>query len=155
MGAVEGADVSEVSNRAIVERYMKAFPADFEVLGELRHPEYVEDWPQSGERIRGHERYVTIHQQYPGGLPEAETRRVVGSEDRWVQSPSFTLVRINGQGDSYTVEGTLAYPSGTSTHLVAILELRGGQVAKVTHYFADPFEGPDWRAEWVEPIPGD
>jgi hypothetical protein len=150
----EAARVSESTNRQVVERYMKAFPTDFIALGELRHPDYVEDWPQSGERIRGHDNYVRIHQRYPGGLPEAETRRIVGSEDRWAASPSYTLVRINGAGDTYTVEGALAYSTGQSVHLVAILELRDGKVAKVTHYFADPFEAPDWRAEWVEPIPG-
>ncbi|HEX6262581.1 MAG TPA: nuclear transport factor 2 family protein [Actinomycetota bacterium] len=145
--------MSQPSNQTIVQRYMEAFPMDFDVLGELRHPDYVEDWPQSGERIRGHERYVRIHEQYPGGLPESEVRRIVGSEDRWVTTPSFTLLRINGTGDTFTVEGTLTYPTGNATHLVAILRLWDGKVAEVTHYFADPFEAPDWRAEWVEPIP--
>ncbi|HEX2089959.1 MAG TPA: nuclear transport factor 2 family protein [Actinomycetota bacterium] len=147
--------MSESSNHQIVERYMRAFPMDFDVLERLRHPDYIEDWPQSGERIRGHQNYVKIHQAYPGGLPEAKTRRIVGSEDRWVTSPSFTIVRINGAGDTYTVEGSLTYPSGESTHLVAILDLRDGRVAKARHYFADPFTAPEWRAGWVEPIQGD
>jgi len=140
------------NNRRIVERYMSAFPSNFDVLAELRHPDYIEDWPQSGERIRGHDNYVKIHHGYPGGLPTAETRSIRGSEDRWMMSPSFTLVRINGTGDTYTVEGSLAYPDGGLTHLVAILELRDGRVIKVTHYFADPFEAPSWRADWVESI---
>jgi hypothetical protein len=144
--------MSEPSSRQIVERYMRAFPTEFDALAALRHPDYVEDWPQSGERVRGHENYVRIHERYPGGLPEAETRRIVGSEDRWVASPSFTLVRIVGAGDHFTVEGTLRYPTGESTHLVAILEVRDGKVARATHYFADPFEAPGWRAKWVEPI---
>lgn len=145
--------MGESSKRDLVERYMKAFPMDFDALGALRHPDYVEDWPQSGERIRGHENYVRVHEAYPGGLPEAETRRIVGSEDQWVTSPSFTVVRISGAGDAYTVEGTLRYPTGTSTHIVAILRLRDGKVAEATHYFADPFQAPDWRTEWVERIP--
>ncbi len=102
----------EPSIREIVERYMAAFPADFEALGQLRHPDYVEDWPQSGERIRGHQGYVRVHKEYPGGLPQAETERIVGSEDRWAASPSFTVVRINGEGDTFTVEGRLTYTDG-------------------------------------------
>jgi hypothetical protein len=142
----------ERSNREIVERYMKAFPRDFDMLAELRHPDFVEDWPQSGERIRGHEGYVKVHEAYPGGLPEAETHRIMGSEDRWVASPSFTLVRILGEGEAYTIEGKLAYPDGSFTHLVVLLELRGGKVLRATHYFADPFEPPAWRASLVERI---
>jgi hypothetical protein len=145
--------MSDSSNREVVERYLAAFPTDFDAMAELRHPDYVEDWPQSGERIRGHDNYVRIHERYPGGLPGVETRRIVGSEDRWAASPSFTPVRINGAGDTYTVEGLLVYPTGERVFLVAILELREGKIAGATHYFAEPFEAPGWRAEWVEPIP--
>ena len=140
-------------NRRVVEHYMGAFPSDFDTLERLRDPGYVEDWPQSGERIRGHENYRKVHEAYPGGLPTAETRRIVGAEDRVVMSPSFTIVRISGAGDVYTVEGTLSYPEGITTHLVAILELHDGRVVRATHYFADPFDPPEWRADWVERIP--
>ncbi len=98
----------ELSNRVTVERYIAAWPDDFDALGKLRDPEYVEDWPQSGERIRGHAGYVRVHEAYPGGLPEAKTVRVIGTADRWVASPSFTLVRIQGEGDAFTVEGIQA-----------------------------------------------
>ena len=142
----------ELSNRELVERYTSAWPDDFDTLSELRHAEYVEDWPQSGERIRGHAGYVRVHEAYPGGLPHAETVRVIGTEDRWVASPSFTLVRIQGEGDAFTVEGKLTYPDGSSTLLVAILQFRDGKVIRGTHYFADPFDPPEWRAGLVERI---
>ena len=61
--------VSEQGNRAIVERYARALPGDFETLASLRHANFVEEWPQSGERIRGHANYQLIHKNYPGGLP--------------------------------------------------------------------------------------
>jgi hypothetical protein len=32
----------------------------------------------------------------------------------------------------------------------AILELRDGKVWRDTRYFAEPFEAPEWRAQWVE-----
>jgi hypothetical protein len=37
-------------------------------------------------------------------------------------------------------------------HGVAILELRDGKVWRDTRYFAEPFEAPQWRARWVEPM---
>jgi hypothetical protein len=32
------------------------------------------------------------------------------------------------------------------------MEFRGDRVQRETHYFADPFEPPEWRAKWVESI---
>ena len=67
-----GDEVSDGGNRAIVERYAAALPGDFAALSMLRHPDFVEEWPQSGERIRGHANYQAIHEHYPGGLAGAQ-----------------------------------------------------------------------------------
>jgi hypothetical protein len=142
--------VEDRGSRGIVERYVRAFPGDFAVLAELRHRDFVEEWPQSGERIRGHANYRAIHEQYPGGLPASEMRRVLGDEDRWVLTPSFTPLRTTGTGNVYTIEGSATYPNGDRVHIVCILELRDGKVHRQTTYFAPPFEAPQWRAKFVE-----
>jgi hypothetical protein len=33
---------------------------------------------------------------------------------------------------------------------VSVIELRDGKVAKETDYFAQPFQAPQWRSQWVE-----
>jgi hypothetical protein len=33
---------------------------------------------------------------------------------------------------------------------VMIVEFRDGKIVRETRYYADPFEAPAWRAEWVE-----
>jgi hypothetical protein len=118
----------------------------------LQHAEFIEDWPQSGERIRGRVNSRAITENYPGGLVKngVSKRRMVGSEDRWVMSPSFTLLRIEGTGDTFTFEGTAVYPGGDKGFVVAIAKVVDGKVARVTSYFAPPFEAPQWRAQWVE-----
>ena len=45
------------------------------------------------------------------------------------------------------------YPDGSDYHVISILEVRDGLIAKVTTYFAAEFEAPDWRAGWVERPP--
>ena len=35
-------------------------------------------------------------------------------------------------------------------YTVSIMEFRDGKVAHETQYFAEPFEAPAWRAQWVE-----
>lgn len=138
------------SNREIVERYLGALPMDFETLEALRDPEYVEVWPQSHERIRGHASYRKIHEQYPGGEPGLAAHRITGSEDKWVVAPTYTPIRISGSGDLYTLEARASYPDGTTSHFVSIVELRNGKVFRQTTYFANPFDAPAWRADWVE-----
>ena len=32
------------------------------------------------------------------------------------------------------------------------MEFRNGKVVRETQHFADPFEKPAWRSQWVQPI---
>jgi hypothetical protein len=137
------------TNRSIVERYMDAWPGDFDTLGTLRHPDFMEEWPQSGERILGHEAYRKIHENYPGGIPAVEPKRIIGSEDRLVLGPGSIPIRVEGRGDLYTIEAVNKYPSGETYYVVVILELRDGKVWRQKTYYAPPFDPPEWRAEWV------
>jgi len=60
--------VSEKSNREIVERYIRAIiEADFDTQDRLRHADYVSEWPQSRERVRGTANARAILDHYPGG----------------------------------------------------------------------------------------
>jgi hypothetical protein len=146
---LEDSVMSDDTNRQIAERYLKALPMDFETLEALRDPGYVEDWPQSKERIRGHAAYREIHERYPAGKPQLAPERVSGSEDRWVSTPMYTALRVSGSGDIYTLEALATYPDGTTSHFVSIVELRDQKVFKQTTYFADPFDPPEWRADLV------
>jgi SnoaL-like protein len=141
------------TNRSVIGRYMDAWPGDYDALGELRHSEFVEEWPQSGERIAGHEAYRKIHENYPGGIPAVEPKRIIGSEDRLVLSPSFIPMRLEGRGDLYTVECVNKYPSGETFYVVVILEMRDGKVWRQRTYFAPSFEPPQWRSQWVTSPP--
>jgi hypothetical protein len=40
---------------------------------------------------------------------------------------------------------------GRGVCTVSIMEFRDGKVARETQYFADPFDAPTWRTQWVEP----
>jgi len=68
-------------------------------------------------------------------------------------TPTLSLMRINGSGERYTGTGLITYPNGQVWHLVQLIEMRGGKIVKLTTYFAEPFEAPEWRAKWVERTP--
>jgi hypothetical protein len=39
-----------------------------------------------------------------------------------------------------------------TAYTVSIMEFRDGKVVQETQYFADPFEAPGWRSQWVQEI---
>lgn len=105
-------------------------------LAELGSEKMVQEWPQSGERIRGRDNILAVNQHYEGATGTA---------------PSLTLRRVVKPGDAWIVEGTIDYGDGTPVSLVSILEADAdGRIVRATDYFASPFEAPEWRRQWVE-----
>jgi len=146
--------MAEVSNREVIERFIAAMNAgDLDRAGECLSDDFVEHYPQSGERIRGRANRRAVVENYPGrtgrefaaGKPGA----VIG-DDQWVLTPTMSMVRLNGSGERFTVTGQIVYPNGDMWHLVQIVELRGGKIATMTTYFAQPFEPAPYRASFVE-----
>lgn len=141
------------SNEEVVRRYFEAHRVhDYDTVGALRHPDWAQEWPQSGERVRGHANDRAIMDHWPDGLPEAEGIRLVGSEDRWVTTPANTIHRIVGSGDTWWADGTASYPDGSTWFFASLITLRDGMIHRETWYFAQPLEAPAWRAAWVERI---
>jgi ketosteroid isomerase-like protein len=138
------------SNREIVEQYFEAVNArDWDRLATWLDPDYVWEMPQSGERVRGLKNNREMSENYPG-MPKVETRRITGSPDKWVTTPSFTVLKINGTGDDYSIESRVSYPDGSVWHAVDFFHFRAGKILRQTAYFAAPLEPAEWRARWVE-----
>ena len=145
--------MTEPSNEEVVRQYLAAHAAhDYDSVGAMRDPEWTAEWPQTGERVRGHANDRAIMDNWPGGLPTALKIRVVGKEDRWVMAPAFTMHRVAGTRDIWWADGTATYPDGSTWFAIALLELRNGKLFRETWYFGPPLEPPAWRARWVERI---
>ena len=143
------------SNEEVVRAYAAAHRAhDYDAVGRLRHPDWTAEWPQTGERVRGHANDLAIMSNWPGGLPDAGMLHIVGSEDRWVATPGMTLQRVVGNGDTWWADGVATYPDGSTWFAAMIAEVRDGQIYRETWFFAPPLEAPAWRAAWVERIDG-
>ena len=102
---------------------------------EAEHDIYVDDavcdYPQSGERIHGRSNLQALRSHHPA------------------RPAGFTVLRLQGHGDLWVTEYIINYTSGP-IYTVSIMEFRNGKVAHETQYFAEPFEAPAWRAQWVE-----
>ena len=123
--------MAKPSNEEIVRRYYQAQAAhDYDSAGALRDPDWVCEWPQSGERVRGSANDRAIMENWPGGRPSDLSVRVVGSEDQWVATPFNTIHRVVGSGDFWFADGTSAYPDGSTWFISALIQLRAGKVSR-------------------------
>ena len=103
----------------------------------VRHEDYAMEMPQSGERIRGRERMREFQKAYP--TPP--------------QGVAIQLRRVLVRHGLWVVEGVYDYDDGGQVlDMVLICELRDGKMWRDRWYFAEPFEAPEWRAQWVERV---
>jgi hypothetical protein len=140
------------SDRDLIERYIQAeAERDWDKLVAMRHDDWAEDWPQSGERIVGSVNWRLVHENFPG-YPDIHVGKIEGADPVVVTTPAFTLVRLSGAGDAWVVQGINHYPDGSVYHIVKLVELRDARVHKETTYFSPRSDAPEWRAEWVQRV---
>jgi hypothetical protein len=89
------------------------------------------DYPQSGERILGRANLQALRSHHPG------------------HPSGFKIKRILGKGELWVTEYAITYEDRKS-YTVSIMEFRNGKVVHETQYFADSFEAPAWRRQWVQ-----
>jgi hypothetical protein len=118
------------------EEVLKAgnFGGMTELIQEYATDDFVEEWPQSGERLS----------------KAASARMAESYPEMSGKTPTFKYRRMLGGGDVFVVEGTIDYGDGVPVSYVGVGEMRDGKVARMTEYFANPFEAPAWRADFVQ-----
>jgi hypothetical protein len=101
---------------------------------ELRHPDYVMEMPQSGERITGRDRMRAMQKSFPGA------------------PPTITINRVSGTRSSWFIEGVNNYGGDDVWHVVISMEFSpDARMLRDTRYYAKNFEPPAWRAQFTDP----
>lgn len=121
------------TNREIVARYWELMNTnDWQAVGQLLHDDFVLEWPQSGERIRGRENFAAVNVNYPEPGPwRFDVRRLVADD--------------GGAASDVAVSAPTVIAG-----VVSFFELRDGRVWRMTEFWPDPFEAATWREQWVE-----
>ena len=115
---------------ALNSHWRASADGDAEAEHDIYDDDAICDYPQSGERIFGRKNLQALRSHHPG------------------KPSGFEVKRILGRGDIWITEYTITY-QGKHAYTVSIMEFRGGKVVHETQYFADPFEAPAWRSQWV------
>jgi ketosteroid isomerase-like protein len=122
---------SEDLRKALDSHWQASAAGDADAEHDIYHDDVVCEYPQSGERILGRANLQALRTHHPG------------------KPSGFHVRRITGSGEIWVTEYTINY-QGRSAFTVSIMEFRNGKVAHETQYFADPFEAPQWRRQWVQ-----
>ena len=117
------------------EVWRKLGAGDWDGARAVLADDYVQEWPQSRERIEGPDDALAINRNFPGGMP------------------TMTFRRATGSGEVVVLEVDLHYPDGSRYQGVSVIQVHDGKVVKEVDYFAQPFEAPQWRAQWVKRMP--
>ncbi len=120
---------------AIVREFWRLMASnDFESVGVLLAPDFVLEWPQSNERIRGARRFAQMNAEYP-------------AHGRW----AFTVHRVVG-GESEAVSDTSVSDGVQSARALSFFTLRDGLISRIVEFWPEPYSAPAYRRHLVEPI---
>lgn len=107
---------------------------DFNAAVQLLHDDFVLEWAQSGERIRGRENFAKINSAYP-------------ASGKW----RFTIHTLIAEGE--TVVSDVSVTDGArQDRAITFSTIRDGKIWKQVEFWPEAFEAPAWRVAWVERI---
>jgi ketosteroid isomerase-like protein len=110
---------------------------DFDQVTRLLANEFVLDYPQSKERIRGPENFVQFNREYPAHGPwQFTVHRIVGNETEAVSD--------------VTVSDTV-----TSARAISFFTVSNGKVTRIVEFWPEPYDAPSDRADLTEPLVDD
>ena len=107
---------------------------DFTSVAAVLADDFVLEWPQSKERIRGADRFAQMNSEYVAhGRWQFDVLRLIGSE-----SEAVSVVAIT--------DGTQRATAISCFTVVA------GKITRLVEYWPEPYPAPANRAHLVEPM---
>jgi len=105
---------------------------DFQAVAEVLSPDFVLDWPQSGEIIRGPENFVRMNSEYPAhGLWHFTRHRTVATDTEVVTDVTVT--------------------DGVQTaRAISFFTVEGGLITRLREFWPEPYDPPVNRAHLTE-----
>lgn len=124
--------MQESAIKIVKEFYRRMNTNDFHFTGELLHDDYVLEWPQSKERIRGRETFIAVNIEYP-------------ASGRWV----FVMNRIVGNAteavsDVSVTDGVL------QARAITFTTVQDGKIIYQVEYCPENYAAPENRKHLVE-----
>lgn len=121
------------SAAAVVEQYWALMATnDFNAVGVILADDFVLEWPQSNERIRGRENYAAMNAAYPAA-------------GRW----EFLVHRIVG-GDGQAVSDVTVTDGSRLDRAISFFSVAYGKILRIVEFWPEPYPAPEHRRRFVE-----
>ena len=105
---------------------------DFHSVAAVLASEFVLEWPQSNERIRGAERFARMNQEYPAqGAWQFTVERLIGNEVQVVSEVEIT-------------DGV------QKAKAISFFTVEGGKITRLVEYWPEPYPAAANRVHLVE-----
>jgi ketosteroid isomerase-like protein len=116
-----------------VERFWELMLTnDFSSVGSVLSDEFVLEWPQSRERIRGRDNFAAMNEEYPRhGRWEFTINRIVGNDDEAVS-------------DVWVTDGV------QKARALSFFSVRDGRIVKMVEFWPEDYPAPENRKHLVE-----
>lgn len=117
----------------VVRRFWQLMASnEFDTVAAVLADDFVLEWPQSRERIRGAQRFARMNAEYPAHGP-------------W----RFTVNRIVG-GESEAVSDVAVGDGVQSARAVSFFSVADGKITRLVEFWPQPYAAPENRAHLVE-----
>jgi SnoaL-like domain len=124
--------IGSTARTIVLEFWRLMATNDFVAVGAVLAPEFVLEWPQSGERIRGASNFAQMNAQYQ-------------SHGRWV----FTINSV--VADTSMVVSDVSVTDGVQHgRAISFFTIAEPGIVKIVEFWPEPFVAPENRAYLVE-----
>jgi ketosteroid isomerase-like protein len=107
---------------------------EFATVAPLLAEDFLLEWPQSNERIRGAANFVQVNAAYPAAGP-------------W----RFTVNRVVG-GGAQAVSDVTVTDGAQTARAISFFTTSGGRITRIVEFWPEPYEAPANRRHLIEPI---
>ena len=108
---------------------------DFDSVRAVLADDFVLEWPQSKERIRGPANFARMNAEYPS------------STGHW----SFRIDRLVAAGDSVVTQVGIT-DGAQSAVALSFFTVAGARIVRLVEWWPEPYEAPAHRRHLVEPM---
>jgi limonene-1,2-epoxide hydrolase len=119
----------------VVERFWELMRSnDFRSVGSVLSDDFVLDWPQSNERIRGRDNFAAMNEEYPAhGSWQFTVNRIVGTDLEAVSDVSVT-------------DGV------QRARVISFFKVREGKIVGMVEYWPEDYPADENRKHLTEPM---
>ena len=130
----ERVDMSDKAVEVATKFWLLMQSNDFRSVGAVLSDDFVLEWPQSKERIRGRDNFAAMNEEYP-------------ANGRW----DFTINRMIGN-DNEAVSNVTVTDGVVTAQALTFFTVKEEKIVEIVEYWPESYEAVENRKHLVEPI---